>query len=242
MPKTTQKQSPKINFLQKLTRIKLGPVPLILAIIVAVIALGGGTAVAARNSKPGDALYSVKRTVEDTQLNLATTPAQKEKVYTGLVKERLTEVQKLLQEKTVNTKDVDKTLEDFNKDKDELNKLLQHDATSIDTHKDQQEAAHEVDKNKVQIDKLYETQQKTIETQREDLQKQQEAAVKSGNTQQAQALQDQVKSQDASLNTLEVSRENAKNALEQAQREQEVLHEQQKQADEAKREADKKQQ
>jgi hypothetical protein len=242
MPKITQKQSPKTSLLQRLTQNKLGPVPLTVAVVVVVVALGSGTALAAAKSKPGDVLYSVKRTLEDTQLNLAATPAQKEKVYTSLVKERLTEVQKLLQEKTVNTKDVDKTLEDFNKDKNELNKLLQPDTASNDTHNNQKEAAHEVDKNKTQIDTLYETQQKALETQREELKKQQEAAVKAGNAQQAQALQDQVKNQDTSLGNLEVSRESAKNVLEQAQKEQEVLKEQQKQADEAKREADKKQQ
>jgi len=71
---------------------------LVAASTVVAITSGGlaGTAVASHSALPGDALYSIKRTVEGVQLVLATSDLSKGERYLAIAEARLTEVEGLL--------------------------------------------------------------------------------------------------------------------------------------------------
>ena len=62
-----------------------------LVIVLLFIALTGGVTYAASNSLPGSALYPVKRTVEQVELALATTPESQARVHMALADQRLGE-------------------------------------------------------------------------------------------------------------------------------------------------------
>ena len=65
------------------------------ALVLAVLASGTGTVVAAAGSLPGDPLYLVKELREDFQLWFARSPEAKVGAYTQLVKQRADELRKL---------------------------------------------------------------------------------------------------------------------------------------------------
>ena len=73
---------------------------LIFVSMIAVVLLGavGATSVAARSAIPGDALYSLKTTFEETQLKLSKDAVNRAQLKISFAEERLEEISKLVQE------------------------------------------------------------------------------------------------------------------------------------------------
>jgi len=74
---------------------------LISAILVAVVgttAVGGGVAAAATNSLPGDTLYPVKLSIENTRLDLASSPTKQANLSLDFADERVEEIEALVEE------------------------------------------------------------------------------------------------------------------------------------------------
>jgi hypothetical protein len=67
----------------------------ILAIVVGTTAIGGGVALAADDSLPGDSLYPVKLTIEDIRLNMALTPGSQVDLALQFAEERTQEIKRL---------------------------------------------------------------------------------------------------------------------------------------------------
>jgi hypothetical protein len=80
----------------KFLQLTFKPMPIVIgAIIVALLAGGGGTVYASQSSLPGDALYPVKLMTEDVQTTVAWNPEKKVEMETKFANRRLEEVQKL---------------------------------------------------------------------------------------------------------------------------------------------------
>jgi hypothetical protein len=69
----------------------------VLAIILGTTAIGGGTALVAADSLPGDVLYRVKLATEDFQLTLAADAATQAGLYLDFATERASEMAQLAQ-------------------------------------------------------------------------------------------------------------------------------------------------
>jgi hypothetical protein len=85
-----------MNSQNKSNRMKV----LVLVSLIAVLLLGsiGATSVAAKSAIPGDALYSLKTTVEQTQLKLSKDAANRAQLKISFAEERLEEISKLVEE------------------------------------------------------------------------------------------------------------------------------------------------
>jgi hypothetical protein len=93
IPVPTQGRKPKMK-LMLASRI----IGAMLAIVIGTVAVGGGAAVAAADSLPGDALYPMKLAVEDLRLALASGPEAQVGLALDLADERLAEIEALLEE------------------------------------------------------------------------------------------------------------------------------------------------
>ncbi len=73
---------------------------LIFVSLIAVLLLGsiGATSVAARSAIPGDALYTLKTTLEQTQLELSKDAANRAQLKISFAEERLDEISKLVED------------------------------------------------------------------------------------------------------------------------------------------------
>lgn len=77
-------------------------ISLILAVVMAVAFLFGGvvfTTSAAQNALPGDALYSLKTSMERTKVKLSSDPQVRTELYLSFAAKRLDEIQRLITEK-----------------------------------------------------------------------------------------------------------------------------------------------
>ena len=85
-----------MNSQNKSNRMKV----LVFVSLIAVLLLGsiGATSVAAKSAIPGDALYSLKTTVEQTQLKLSKDAANRAQLKISFAEERLEEISKLVEE------------------------------------------------------------------------------------------------------------------------------------------------
>jgi hypothetical protein len=93
-----QAQEERSNFIIILTnKLKLMPIPLIIALIVALG--GGGAAAAAQNSLPGNILYPVKQITEDVRYTLTINPNSKAMLQVEFAAERVDEIKALLEGK-----------------------------------------------------------------------------------------------------------------------------------------------
>lgn len=209
---------------------------LIIATAGLVVVGGGGTALAAQNTKPGDILYGIKLASENVRVALAFTDGMKKSTMLSIANERLEEVQQLLDEKSVDASGIQTALDNLEKEKSALLKL----ASSQDDAKSVTEIGDKAESLKTEIDKLFETKQNTLETQRETLKKQLETATKTGDITKVTDLQTQISAIEPQLKTLETTRETAKDQLEITEEEQETQAEAEKKAQEAQAEADKK--
>ena len=73
---------------------------LVFVSLIAIVLIGamGATSVAAKSAIPGDALYSLKTTVEQTQLSFSKDAAYRTQLKIRIAEERLEEISKLVQE------------------------------------------------------------------------------------------------------------------------------------------------
>jgi len=73
---------------------------LVFVSLIAIVLIGavGATSVAAKSAIPGDALYSLKTTVEQTQLSFSKDAAYRTQLKIKIAEERLEEISKLVQE------------------------------------------------------------------------------------------------------------------------------------------------
>lgn len=186
---------------------------IIIGAVVAGVILLSGTAVAADNSKPGDALYGIDRGLESVQMTVAVTDQMKEDLHSTLAAERLQEIQALYKEGDIKAEDIDDALEDYNEHKSELERLSNKDGV-IDEH--EKSLSHSVEEQKTAADKTAETAQKNIENERESLKKQYEQAKENGDTTTAEALKVQVEATEEQLKTVEQDRETQKQQAEKA--------------------------
>ena len=69
----------------------------ILAVVIGVTTVGGGVALAANDSIPGDVLYPVKLTGEDLRMSLASTPAGQAELALQFADERVAEAKTLVE-------------------------------------------------------------------------------------------------------------------------------------------------
>lgn len=76
-------------------KLKTMPIPLIIALIVALS--GGGTVAASQNSLPGDTLYPVKTLTEKVEVIAAFSQASKAEVRMSLAQKRIQEIEKILE-------------------------------------------------------------------------------------------------------------------------------------------------
>jgi len=85
-----------MNSLNKGLRIK----GIVFVLLIAVLLIGGigATSVAAKSAIPGDALYTLKMTVEKTQLKLSKEASTRAQLKISFAEERLQEIQKLVEE------------------------------------------------------------------------------------------------------------------------------------------------
>lgn len=85
-----------MNLQNKSNRMKI----LVFVSLIAVLLLGsiGATSVAAKSAIPGDALYSLKTIVEQTQLKLSKDAANRAQLKISFAEERLEEISKLVEE------------------------------------------------------------------------------------------------------------------------------------------------
>ncbi|MBE0687670.1 MAG: hypothetical protein IH585_16890 [Anaerolineaceae bacterium] len=85
-----------MNSQNKSNRMKV----LVFVSLIAVLLLGsiGATSVAAKSAIPGDALYSLKTTMEQTQLKLSKDAANRAQLKISFAEERLEEISKLVNE------------------------------------------------------------------------------------------------------------------------------------------------
>ncbi|MFA4890105.1 MAG: DUF5667 domain-containing protein [Candidatus Paceibacterota bacterium] len=98
----TLQQEERSNFIILINKLKLMPIPLIIALIVA---LGGGGAVAAsQNSLPGGILYPVKQITEDVRYTLTINPGSKAILQVEFAAERADEIKAILEGKDTNEK------------------------------------------------------------------------------------------------------------------------------------------
>lgn len=92
-----------------------------IAVPLAIILMISGTAVVSANSLPGDALYPVKRSVEDARVLITVSPQAKENLKVEFARERLREIETLRTKKfgrqLVKSKDDKKLDKDQSKDK-----------------------------------------------------------------------------------------------------------------------------
>lgn len=72
-----------------------GFLPIIPAIIIGLVAVGGGVAAASQNSIPGDILYGLKNATEKVRVVLSFTSAEKAKTHLSITLERLEEIERL---------------------------------------------------------------------------------------------------------------------------------------------------
>lgn len=72
-----------------------GFLPLIPAIIIGLVALGGGVVAASQNAIPGDALYGLKTATEKVRVALSFTNSEKAKTHLSITLEKLEEIEKL---------------------------------------------------------------------------------------------------------------------------------------------------
>lgn len=93
----------------------------------AVVAASGSMAVASQSALPGDALYPVKRAIENAHVNLETSPQAKASVLLSNASTRLTEVEKLSRrDHAGDTSEISSALQDFK------NQASQASAVAID--------------------------------------------------------------------------------------------------------------
>ena len=76
-----------------------GFLPLVPAVIIGIVVLGGGAVVAAQNSVPGDKLYGLKNATERIRIIMSFTHSEKAKVHLAITLEKLEELQKLQSER-----------------------------------------------------------------------------------------------------------------------------------------------
>ncbi len=86
--------------------LKLRPMTLVL-IIMALIALTGGTVIAADAAKPGDSLFGIDRAVERVQLNLSLSDVARARTQAEIAEERLRELQELQSGEDTDEEDID---------------------------------------------------------------------------------------------------------------------------------------
>lgn len=167
------------------------------------VALGGGTAMAATSSKPGDLLYGIKQVTEQAQLTLSLTNDAKLTTHVDLAKQRLAEIQSLFAEKNINASGIAEALANFEQHKQTALNLSENTPKAKDVE-------NELSADQADIDKLFGAQQATLESQRESLKQQAEVASKAGNTTLAAQLNMQAATLDSQLKTLEARREESK--------------------------------
>jgi len=90
-------QEERSNFITLINKIKLMPIPLIIALIA--ILGGGGAAVASQNSLPGVNLYPIKQITEDVQYTLTFNSNSKAMLQVEFAAERADEIKALLEGK-----------------------------------------------------------------------------------------------------------------------------------------------
>ena len=72
-----------------------GFLPLIPAIIIGLVAVGGGVAAASQNAIPGDVLYGLKNATEKVRIALSFTHSEKAKTHLSITLEKLEEIERL---------------------------------------------------------------------------------------------------------------------------------------------------
>ncbi|HEY5668084.1 MAG TPA: hypothetical protein VIR03_02850 [Candidatus Saccharimonadales bacterium] len=218
MPKTTatkqakQNSKPTIAAPIQVPRLRLTKRTIIISSVAAVLLLSGGTVWAAQGSLPGQPLYSVKLASEQVRLALSFTSGMEQSTRASIAQRRLEEIKSLLSEPEKNKELVNSTLAKFESE----NKSLASTVASGTTAGKILEIEKQYAETKAEIDKKYETAQKTVEQNREQLKRQYEDAVKAGDTAMAQSLQTQIATTETQLKALETNRETAKQQIESA--------------------------
>jgi uncharacterized protein YutE (UPF0331/DUF86 family) len=115
-------QEERSNFITLINKIKLMPIPIIIALIA--ILSGGGVTMASQNSLPGDTLYPVKIAVEDVRAAITISSESKAKLHIGYAKERADEIKKLLENKDVAPKGLEIALNRLEKNINKANEAI----------------------------------------------------------------------------------------------------------------------
>lgn len=202
---TKNKPTNKAVLIKKITQLRPSPLKMISFLIVVVLIGGTGTAVAASGSKPGDALYGVKRATEAVRLAFSFTDGLKESTHQELAKERFREIQTLFKEPQINSSGVASALTDFERQRQEAASLA---SKTGDSHANQ--VKDELSSYESQINKLFESRQLTLESQQTNLKQQYNQAIKIGNTALATQLNTQIETFESRLKDLQVKRETSK--------------------------------
>lgn len=195
----------KTILIKKVTQLTRSPYKMISLVVVVVLIGGTGTAVAASGSKPGDALYGVKRATEAVRLAFSFNDSLKESTHQELAKERFREIQALFKEPQINSSGVAGALTDFEQQRQEAASLA---SKTGDTHANQ--VKDELSSYESQINKLFESRQLTLEGQQESLKRQYSQAIKIGNAPLATQLNSQIGTFESQLKDLQVKRETSK--------------------------------
>lgn len=118
-----KKEGERSNFIILTDKLKLMPIPLIIALIVALG--GGGAAVASQNSLPGDTLYSVKILTEDIREAVTFNTKAKANLEIKFANERLAEIKKTFEKNGAEPKGLDVALSRFEKHITKANSIME---------------------------------------------------------------------------------------------------------------------
>lgn len=184
-----------------------------LLLIVVLIFGGGGVAFASQKALPGEPLYSIKAFTEDVQETLTFDPDRKARLHTRLAEKRISEMEKLLEEKGVEAPGLEVAQA----------RLEQHAKRAARVVKMEAERGREVSElaalivddfylKREEAKKIFEAAKEEIKAQRKGLHGQLVTAIEAENKEQARKIRSEI----ARLGSLKDEAEIRKNAAMQA--------------------------
>lgn len=228
--------------LLKVERLNFKYMPAIIIALIVILSSGGVT-LASQNSLPGDALYGVKILTEDARLVLATTPEAEVAVGLRLASKRIEEIQKILAERGVEAKGLDKALSQFEKNMAavaagvEKKKAKGKDASAL-----AKKANDGLDVDKENINRIIEAKKEQLENEIEGVKKEIKKVREAGDTTAIDPLEKKLAAVKTEKDLLEAkgdeAEERVKDEEEKIEKEMEIKEAAVKAIDEAKKEAE----
>lgn len=182
----------------------------VLVVLAVVGALGGGTLLAADQSKPGDLLFPIDTALEEVRVALTTSAESKATLRVQYATERVEEISDLLKEKGVEAPGIQVALENLSQQKVRATEvLLQAKAQGREIAQKAKATEDAFEEQEKALEEHFKAVKAPLKLQKRKLQDQLKQALEVGNTSLVTQLREEIVTIETKLDSLELQEEAA---------------------------------